>query len=144
MVVTETPNSPNCLCFELGNGSKYKTMEKNNRNKRVEIAEKTLRVIESGFYESKNTVVNVAKSIENCVNHTFTVSPDEWPAVLQEAQKIRKESTIKTAIKMLNDTTIAAFSQAEVGSKIGILNFMTIRNLDYYEIMFNFGKIKTL
>ena len=103
-------------------------MEKTNRNKRVELAQRTLDVVKNGFYKSKNGNVDVANAIENCITKTFTISPNDWENIVNKVQQENIKKVEKTVIKILNCTTIEAICQQDKSLKLGVLNFASAKN----------------
>lgn len=103
-------------------------MEKVNRNKRVEIAERIMRVIDSRIYEAQNgSLVSVAGEIQNCMEKTVTISPEDGDDILYQVAQMSTEN-YQTAIKVLNGSTIWALSQTMKNTKVGVLNFASAKN----------------
>jgi uncharacterized protein (TIGR02452 family) len=97
-----------------------------NRNKRVSVAEETLKIIENGSYESANGLVSVKNEIENCVEKTKTISPFDWEGILMKVST--QNQNYQTETKVLNCTSIEAILEAKIGLKIGVLNFASAKN----------------
>ncbi len=86
------------------------------------IAERTLQIIEEGVYLFGDNQVAVNDQIRKSVNGTFTVSPDEFDALLFD------KPTEKTEIVFKNKTTIEALLEEESGFRTCLLNFASAKN----------------
>lgn len=94
-----------------------------NKNYRVEIADKTLEIIQNGFYEYKGKKIVVEKELEDSIQNTFTIAPNDWNEIL----KTPIENKFETAIVIKNCSTIEAIVQEKKG-KICVLNFASAKN----------------
>lgn len=94
-----------------------------NKNERTEIANKTLEIIQNGFYDYKGKKIPVEKELEESIKNTFTIAPNDWDAIL----KTPIENKFETEIITKNCSTIEAIIQEENG-KIGVLNFASAKN----------------
>ncbi len=94
-----------------------------NKNYRVEIANRTLEIIKNGFYEYKGKKILVDKELEESKKNTFTISPNDWDAIL----KTPIENKFETEIITKNCSTIEAIAEEKNG-KICVLNFASAKN----------------
>lgn len=94
-----------------------------NKNYRVEIANKTLEIIKNGFYEYKGEKIVIDKELEESIENTFTIEPNDWDAIL----KTPIENKFETEIITKNCSTIEAIVQEKNG-KICVLNFASAKN----------------
>ena len=94
-----------------------------NKNTRTEIANKTLEIIQNGFYDYKGKKIPVEKELEESIKSTFTIAPNDWDAIL----KTPIENKFETEIITKNCSTIEAIIQEENG-KICVLNFASAKN----------------
>ncbi|KFF04764.1 TIGR02452 family protein [Flavobacterium reichenbachii] len=94
-----------------------------NKNYRVEIANKTLEIIKNGFYEYKGKKIVIKKELDESIENTFTIVPNDWETIL----KIPVENKFETEIVMRNCSTIEAIDQEKNG-KICVLNFASAKN----------------
>lgn len=99
-----------------------------NRNKRVELAEKTLKIIEDGKIEMKDFSLDISTSIEYSIVQTQTINPFDWEKLLFQVSKIKHNSVTRTVIKVLNCTTIEALRNVEYDTNVCILNFASAKN----------------
>jgi uncharacterized protein (TIGR02452 family) len=98
-----------------------------NKNNRILIAQKTLEIIENGFYHFNENKINIKTYLEQSIQNTFTIAPDQWENLLISLAK-REQKTYKTKIFSKNCTSIEALLQEETSSKIAILNFASAKN----------------
>ncbi len=94
-----------------------------SKNYRVEIANNTLEIIKNGFYKHNEKKIAIEKELEESLNNTFTIAPNDWNAILD----IPIENKFETEIIAKNCSTIEAIFQEENG-KIGVLNFASAKN----------------
>ncbi|MBN8640827.1 MAG: TIGR02452 family protein [Flavobacteriales bacterium] len=95
-----------------------------NRDYRLELAQNTLKIIENGFYIYKDQKVDVAQLIENNVNATETIVPNDWEGIT--AKPIYNfEEPVEIEVK--NCSTIEAIVNQDY-AKIGVLNFASAKN----------------
>ncbi|MCR4032799.1 MULTISPECIES: TIGR02452 family protein [Flavobacterium] len=94
-----------------------------NKNARTEIANKTLEIIQKGFYDYKGKKIPVEKELKESIKNTFTIAPNDWDAIL----KTPIENKFETEIITKNCSTIEAIIQEENG-KICVLNFASAKN----------------
>ncbi|WP_020560979.1 TIGR02452 family protein [Thiofilum flexile] len=94
---------------------------------RVMIAEHTLAIMESGYYEHPQSgTVSIQADLAHCVEHTHLFTPEELtnlePKLGQYAQ---------TTLEVVNETTLEGalrLSQTSQFSRIGVLNFASAKN----------------
>ncbi|RZJ56116.1 MAG: TIGR02452 family protein [Flavobacterium sp.] len=94
-----------------------------NKNYRVEIANKTLEIIKNGFYEYKGKKIDIKKELQESIQNTFTIAPNDWDAIL----KTPIENQFETEIVTKNCSTIEAIAEEKNG-KICVLNFASAKN----------------
>ncbi|CAD0001090.1 TIGR02452 family protein [Flavobacterium chungangense] len=94
-----------------------------NKNYRTEIANKTLEIIQNGFYEYKEKKIAVEKELKDSIQNTFTIAPNDWNEIL----KTPIENKFETEIVIKNCSTIEAIVQEKNG-KICVLNFASAKN----------------
>jgi uncharacterized protein (TIGR02452 family) len=99
-----------------------------NRNKRIEVAEKTLKIIETGKMEAKEGVVDFTKAIAHSIDHSQTISINDWEKLLFRASQIDHKNLYQTDIQTLNCTTIEALRKVEQEAHVCILNFASAKN----------------
>lgn len=95
-----------------------------NKNSRLGIAQKTIQIIEDGFYYKNNEKVEVNLAIENNIEKTFTIAPEEWNGIMDKPI-IDNNETAQIIVK--NSSTIEAMIDEE-GTKIAVLNFASAKN----------------
>jgi uncharacterized protein (TIGR02452 family) len=94
-----------------------------SKNYRVEIANNTLEIIKNGFYKYNEKKIAIEKELEESLENTFTIAPNDWNAILD----IPIENKFETQIIAKKCSTIEAIFQEENG-KIGVLNFASAKN----------------
>lgn len=94
-----------------------------SKNYRVEIANNTLEIIKNGFYKYNEKKIAIEKELEESLNNTFTIAPNDWDEILKNPIGNKFE----TEIVAKNCSTIEAIFQEENG-KIGVLNFASAKN----------------
>ncbi|RKR10494.1 uncharacterized protein (TIGR02452 family) [Flavobacterium sp. 90] len=94
-----------------------------SKNYRVEIANKTLEIIKNGFYDYNENKIAIKKELEESLENTFTIAPNDWNVILD----IPIENKFETEIIAKNCSTIEAIFQEKNG-KIGVLNFASAKN----------------
>ncbi len=99
-----------------------------NRNKRVELAEKTLKIIEAGKIEMKEFSLDLSTLIEYSIAQTQTINPNDWEKLLFQVLKIKHNSVSQTVVQVLNCTTIEALRNVEYDTNVCILNFASAKN----------------
>lgn len=99
-----------------------------NRNKRIEVAEKTLKIIETGKIEMKEFALDLSEAIEYSIAQTQTINLNDWENLLFQVSKVDHNNVHQTVIQVLNCTTIEALRNVENGANVGILNFASAKN----------------
>jgi uncharacterized protein (TIGR02452 family) len=99
-----------------------------NKNRRVETANQTLKIIEIGQYQIANQNVNVKDGIQYCIDYSKTIQLDDWESVFVEVENKKAHLNNRTIVKVLNCSTIEALAQTTDGLKSGILNFASAKN----------------
>jgi uncharacterized protein (TIGR02452 family) len=99
-----------------------------NRNQRVETANQTLKIIETGQYEFASQYINIQQDIENCINHSKTIHIEDWDKILIEFERRNQYLNNQTTIKVLNCSSIEALTHTTKGLKVGVLNFASAKN----------------
>ncbi|MGX7667339.1 TIGR02452 family protein [Flavobacterium pedocola] len=95
-----------------------------NKKDRIEIAEKTLEIIDKGYYLQQDVKKEISREIEQNIKETFTVLPESWDEILEKP--ISNYENI-TEITVTNATSIEALVK-ESGSKTAVLNFASAKN----------------
>ena len=95
-----------------------------NKNSRLGIAQNTIRIIEDGFYYKNNEKVEVSLAIENNIEKTFTIAPEEWSGIMSKSI-IENNETAEIVVK--NCSTMEAMIE-ERETKIAVLNFASAKN----------------
>lgn len=95
-----------------------------NRDNRLELAQNTLKIIENGFYFYKDQKVDVTQLIENNVNATETIAPNDWEGITAKPIYNFEEHV---EIEVKNCSTIEAIVNQDY-SKIAVLNFASAKN----------------
>jgi uncharacterized protein (TIGR02452 family) len=98
-----------------------------NKNNRILIAQKTLEVIQNGFYHFNETQIDIKANLEQSIQNTFTIAPDQWENLLIKLAK-SEQKTYETTIVSKNCTSIEALLQEDTNAKIAILNFASAKN----------------
>ena len=101
-------------------------MQNKNRNKRAEISEETLKIVEEGFYEFEGKRVEIKEAVDLSVKSTFLLTPTD---------SLTLNPTVPTnramKIEVLNETTLQGakrLSDSGKFKKIGVLNFASAKN----------------
>jgi len=97
---------------------------KMNKNNRLQIAQNTIQIIEDGFYYKNNEKVEVRHAIENNIEKTFTIAPEEWKVIMSKPI-IENNETAQIVVK--NCSTMEAIIE-ERAAKIAVLNFASAKN----------------
>ena len=99
--------------------------------RRVAIAKDTLKILESGCYQTPSgTHIDVSSEIRTCLQQTQPYTPDELSAIEQEILS-HPPLFCATHFEVKNETTLTgAKRMAESGEfkKIGVLNFASAKN----------------
>ena len=90
------------------------------------IAEKTLAIIEKGEFLKDENKIQVKAEIEQSVSLTFTSSPADLEALID--QQTTQVTGYTTEIEVKNLSTIAALIQEGSTQKVAILNFASAKN----------------
>lgn len=95
------------------------------KNKYKDIANTTLRIIETGTYEVNGNVFNVKEKIADCIFDTNTFSPEELN-ILKEKVIVHENKEVN--IKVINCSSIEAILLDTKGLKTALLNFASAKN----------------
>ncbi len=95
---------------------------------RIETAKRTLEIIEKGQYEHNNTYVNVKAGIQNTIEKTYTIAPDDWAEVLEDSNTKKANLDFETNTQIWNCSTIEAIEKAPQELKTAVLNFASAKN----------------
>lgn len=95
-----------------------------NRNNRIEIANKTLEIIEKGYYIFNDKKVEVKELIIESNKKTETIEPNS----IDLSSKIELKNSYQTIIEVYNSSSIEAIVKESNGDKIAILNFASAKN----------------
>ncbi len=87
------------------------------------IAERTLQIIEEGIYTFEQEKISVEQQIQNSIQQTITVAPDEFDHL-----ELEEINGFSTSIVLKNGTTIEALLEERSDLKIGLLNFASAKN----------------
>ena len=94
----------------------------NNRNKRAEIAQQTLKIIDDGFYVIDDLRVDMASELAYAIENTKVYRPDDF--VFKDIQPLHD-----TQIEVTSETTFAAAQRlVKVGTSPCCLNFASAKN----------------
>jgi uncharacterized protein (TIGR02452 family) len=96
-----------------------------NKNNRLEIANKTIEIIESGIFNLENKKINLKDKIQESTINTFTISPDDFVKI-KNNQIIENDFGVDIVVK--NCSTIQAILEEKDDLKIGVLNFASAKN----------------
>lgn len=95
-----------------------------NRDKRLELAQDTMKIIENGYYFHNNQRIDVNKQIETNCELTQTIAPNNWGEI---TLKPIQNYDVNAIIEVQNCTTIEAMLSQE-NTKIAVLNFASAKN----------------
>jgi uncharacterized protein (TIGR02452 family) len=95
---------------------------------RIETAKRTLEIVEKGQYEHNNTFINVKADIQNTIEKTYTIAPDDWTEVLEESTTKKANLDFETNTQIWNCSTIEAIEKAPQGLRTAVLNFASAKN----------------
>ena len=94
----------------------------NSRNKRAEIAQETLKIIEDGFYIINGVRIDLAKGIAYAIDNTKVYEPNDFVLTVTETFS-------ETHLELTNETTFAAAQRlVREGKKPCCLNFASAKN----------------
>jgi len=99
-------------------------MKNKNRNKRAEISQETLDIIEKGSYRVGNEKVELAELVNNAMATSKLIRPHEH-------KSIDSSLAYETVIEVMNETTLQGakrLSDSSKFKKIGVLNFASAKN----------------
>lgn len=100
-----------------------------NRNSRAITAEETLKILEQGWYNSKNKEVYIKEDIDNSVTHAKLFKPDSFEKIGDSANSKLNTLNFKTTIEVQNCTVLEALAQLiNTSTKLGCLNFASAKN----------------
>lgn len=101
-----------------------------NRNKRLEIANETVAILEKGFYPFNDKIVNIKKSIETSVSSTIHLKPEDFVALYQQRDTLLTESEQhETIIEVVNETSLNAVARLyQQYGEVCCLNFASAKN----------------
>lgn len=101
-----------------------------NRNKRLEIANETVAILEKGFYPFNDKIVDIKKSIETSVSSTIHLKPDEFAALYQQRDTLLTDSEQhETIIEVVNETSLNAVARLyQQYGEVCCLNFASAKN----------------
>jgi uncharacterized protein (TIGR02452 family) len=99
-----------------------------SQTKRIETANLTLQILKEGKYQVANKTINVREEIQNCIEKTYTIAPQDWNTILSDATNKQANLDFTTNIELWNCSTIEAIIKANKGLKTGVLNFASAKN----------------
>lgn len=101
-----------------------------NRNKRLEIANETVAILEKGFYPFNDKIVNIKKSIETSVSSTIHLKPEDFVALYQQRDTLLTESEqYEIIIEVVNETSLNAVARLyQQYGEVCCLNFASAKN----------------
>lgn len=94
-------------------------MKENNKS----IAERTLKIIQEGSYQFDQEKIPVDHLIQNNIEQTFNVTPNEFDQL-----QLEENPNYSTEIIFKNGTTIEALLDEKSNLKICVLNFASAKN----------------
>lgn len=102
----------------------------NNRDRRAEIAQQTLDIIEQGFYITDlGLKVDLSVDIKNSIDKTELYSPQRLDTTLDSVDKIIEHRNYTTNIIVDNCTAMEAVTKLQhVATRLGCLNFASAKN----------------
>jgi uncharacterized protein (TIGR02452 family) len=95
---------------------------------RIETAKRTLEIVEKGQYEHNNTIINVKSEVNNTIEKTYTIAPNDWTKILEESIIKKASLNFETNKHIWNGSTINAIEKAPKGLKTAVLNFASAKN----------------
>ena len=95
----------------------------NNRNKRKNIANETVRILENGFYVCENQQINIDTTLGDCIQNTKVYTPE-----LLDRMEL-PVSRFDTDVEVTQETTLAAgYRLRQSSDKVLVLNFASAKN----------------
>lgn len=95
------------------------------KNKYKDLAEKTLRIIQTGTYEVDEKIIDVRAELGDCLFETKTFSPSE---LYKLKDQITPSGNAEAEISVINATSIEAILLETNELKTAVLNFASARN----------------
>lgn len=104
-----------------------------NRNKRISVANETLKIIAAGGYQNnRNESVDIAAALQQAVANTIHYRPEDFTTVFaQRDQQLKAATTYNTSITVTGETTFGAARRLIVTNGITdvcCLNFASAKN----------------
>jgi uncharacterized protein (TIGR02452 family) len=103
---------------------------KMSKEKRIEIAQQTLAIIEKGFYNnSKGEIVNIAEATKRAIATSSLFRPEDFGRIEAEANGVLKERNYQTGFEVKNESTIdAVIRNYNPSNRTACLNFASAKN----------------
>lgn len=102
-----------------------------NREARSTLAQETLNILRDGAYFALNgTRVDIAHDLQQSVQRTRLIRPDEWPAMIERA-RVSSQAASPATIEVTGETTLAAVRRLVVQENLNdvtALNFASAKN----------------